>query len=216
MIISVSLLALTNSYVAGTVAPICAAILFYNGTEAEFNTAFAGFLLDPTSIKALGPLSYNDITKVLPPGSARTNGVSIFSLGLRKLYWVYFHPLQNLVRIPPHLNEPAYLISALWKYGASALYPSQGLFEQAFMHWTNFSDTFRNEMMMSTLAFTPITQNHIDVSNANGGTAFSPPNGEKIWKHFTSNYWLTCCIKDLMRRTFPVSTFSATLIKVHA
>lgn len=86
MIISVSLLALTNSYVAGTVAPICAAILFYNGTEAEFNTAFAGFLLDPTSVKALGPLSYNDITKVLPPGSARTNGVSIFSLGLRKLY----------------------------------------------------------------------------------------------------------------------------------
>lgn len=72
----VSLLALTNVYVAGAIVPYYAATLFYNGTEAEFNTAFAGFMSDPTSVKTLGPLSYNDITKVLPPGSERTNGVS--------------------------------------------------------------------------------------------------------------------------------------------
>lgn len=73
-------------YVAGIIVPLYAATLFYNGTEAEFNTAFAGFLTDPTSIKTLGPLSYSDITKVLPPGSERTNGVSISASDRRRLY----------------------------------------------------------------------------------------------------------------------------------
>ena len=51
------------------------AFLFYNGTEAEFNHAFADFLAIQSNGTTLGPLSYNDVTKVLPSGSERTNGV---------------------------------------------------------------------------------------------------------------------------------------------
>lgn len=41
-------------------------------------------------------------------------------------------------------------------------------------------------MALSVLAFTPVTQNQIDISNANGGTAFSPPNGECVRKRTLS------------------------------
>ena len=51
------------------------ATLFYNGTEAEFNNTFVEFLAIPASTTSLGPLSYNDITKVLPPDSETSEGV---------------------------------------------------------------------------------------------------------------------------------------------
>lgn len=69
------------------------------------------------------------------------------------------------------------------QYGASALYPNQGLFEQAYVHWTNFSTVFKNDLYISVLAFTPIGQPQIDISNANGGTAFSPPDGMQKYFH---------------------------------
>ena len=48
---------------------------FYNGTEAEFNKTFAEFLSIPATTTSLEPLSYNDITKVLPPYLAISEGV---------------------------------------------------------------------------------------------------------------------------------------------
>jgi hypothetical protein len=58
------------------------------------------------------------------------------------------------------------------------LYPQKGLFEQAFNHWSNFSNAFEDELFASTLALTPVPQSQIDVSNANGRTAFHPPDGQ--------------------------------------
>jgi len=48
---------------------------FYNGTEAEFTKTFAEFLAIPATTTSLGPLSYNDITKVLPSSPATSEGV---------------------------------------------------------------------------------------------------------------------------------------------
>ncbi|KIM77618.1 hypothetical protein PILCRDRAFT_615179 [Piloderma croceum F 1598] len=118
---AVILMGFSYENVAGAISTLAYATPFYNGTWAEFNRTFAEFLAIPAITTTLGPLSYNDITKILPPDAAESEG---------------------------HL------------YGASSLYPSQGLFEEAFIHWSNFS-----------------AQSQIDISNANGGTAFSPPNG---------------------------------------
>lgn len=51
-------------------------LMFYNGTEAQFNTVFAEFLTIPSLSTSLGPLSYIDMTNILPPGNERTNAVS--------------------------------------------------------------------------------------------------------------------------------------------
>jgi hypothetical protein len=48
---------------------------FYNGTEAEFNKTFVEFLAIFAITTSLGPLSYNDITKVLPSDPATSEGV---------------------------------------------------------------------------------------------------------------------------------------------
>jgi hypothetical protein len=48
---------------------------FYNGTEAKFNKTFVEFLAIPATTISIGPLSYNDITKVLPPDPATSEGV---------------------------------------------------------------------------------------------------------------------------------------------
>ncbi len=53
---------------------------FYNGTEAEFNKTFAEFLAIPATTTSLGPLSYNDITKVLPSDPATSKGVRTIHL----------------------------------------------------------------------------------------------------------------------------------------
>ncbi|KAF7986393.1 hypothetical protein HWV62_35436 [Athelia sp. TMB] len=135
---AVILVAISQLNALGVPTTLTMANLFYNGTEAEFNTTFAEYLTIPALTTTIGPLSYNDITKVLPAGNERTNA--------------------NL-------------------FGASALYPRQGLFQAAYAHWMNFSLAFVNELATSTLAFTPVPQSQIDVSNANGATAFSPPNG---------------------------------------
>ena len=91
-----------------SVATLSLITMFYNGTEAEFNTAFAEFLTIPAITKTLGPLSYNDITKVLPAGNERTNAVSTLPLRLSSL------ADQSLIRrtwyIPPRELHPYDLI----------------------------------------------------------------------------------------------------------
>jgi hypothetical protein len=44
---------------------VVSVVLFYNGTEAKFKEVFAEFLAIPAISTTLGPLSYNDVTKVL-------------------------------------------------------------------------------------------------------------------------------------------------------
>ena len=61
--------------VAGVISVSSYATPFYNGTEAEFNATFAQFLAIPTATTSLGPLSYHDITKVLPADSDKSEGV---------------------------------------------------------------------------------------------------------------------------------------------
>ncbi|KZP16919.1 FAD-binding domain-containing protein [Athelia psychrophila] len=135
---AVALTIVAQQNTAGVPLVLGETLVFYNGTETQFNTVFAEFLAIPTLVTSIGPLSYSDMNNILPPGNERTNA--------------------NL-------------------YGASALYPHKGLFQQAFTHWQNFSMAFTNELAISTLAFTPVPQSQIDASNANGGTAFAPPNG---------------------------------------
>ena len=86
--------------------------------------------------------------------------------------------MSTIYRFSPQLNTQ---ITILCQFDASALYPNQGLLEEAYVHWTNFSNTFRDEYYSSSLVFTPVPQSQIDVSNANGGTAFSPPDGQCFW-----------------------------------
>ncbi|KAF7966288.1 hypothetical protein HWV62_39233 [Athelia sp. TMB] len=122
---AVILVAISQLNALGVPTTLTMANLFYNGTEAEFNTTFAEYLTIPALTTTIGPLSYNDITKVLPAGNERTNA--------------------NL-------------------FGASALYPRQGLFQAAYAHWMNFSLAFVNELATSTLAFTPVPQSQIDLA----------------------------------------------------
>jgi hypothetical protein len=62
---------------------------FYNGTEAEFNKTFSEFLAIPSTTTSLKPLSYNDITKVLPPYPAISEGV-------RSVHLISFSPIDSL------------------------------------------------------------------------------------------------------------------------
>ncbi|KZP05729.1 hypothetical protein FIBSPDRAFT_940341 [Athelia psychrophila] len=113
----------TNSHAGDAGRHHC---LFYNGTQAQFNTVFAEFLAIPALVTFLSPLSCSDMGSILPPGDARTSA-----------------------------------------FGASALYPHNGLFQQAFA----------NEIAYSILAFTPAPQTQIDTGHANRGNAFAPRNG---------------------------------------
>jgi hypothetical protein len=62
----------------GVFVTIQSATLFYNGTVADFDRTFAKFLTIPDATMILGPLSYNDITHILPAGNDRIYSVSHF------------------------------------------------------------------------------------------------------------------------------------------
>lgn len=81
---TVLLTAISSLIVAGIPTVIPLTTLFYNGTKDEFEAVFNDFLALSATTTILGPLSYNDITKVLPPGSERTNGVSRYTLAFMR------------------------------------------------------------------------------------------------------------------------------------
>lgn len=59
MLVSLAYLNLSGVYTTITVAE-----LFYNGSEARFKEVFAEFLAIPAVATHLGPLSYNEMTKL--------------------------------------------------------------------------------------------------------------------------------------------------------
>ncbi|KAF9506677.1 hypothetical protein BS47DRAFT_1304963, partial [Hydnum rufescens UP504] len=63
----------TYSNVSGTFTTVATVALFYNGTEAQFKQVFADFLAIPAVATNLGPLSYNEVTKV--PSQAQAPGI---------------------------------------------------------------------------------------------------------------------------------------------
>ena len=164
-LLPVALIAISQLNMGGSISTLSGTTLFYNGSEAAFNATFSEFLRIPTNSVTLGSMSYNDITKVLPPGNERTNGQL---MGLPS----FLISLLLCFFISPSLTE-----LNCRQYGGSALYPHHGHFQRAFTHWTNFTNTFINELFLSTIAWTPVPQSQIDISNMNGGTAFAPPDG---------------------------------------
>lgn len=62
-------------------------------------------------------------------------------------------------------------------FGASALVGQEQLFQDAYRHWSNFSSTFKHDLSMSVLAFTPVLDPQIDAGLARGGNAIDPPSG---------------------------------------
>ncbi|KAF9509516.1 hypothetical protein BS47DRAFT_1349197 [Hydnum rufescens UP504] len=135
--------------VSGTFTAAAVATLFYNGTEAQFKQVFADFLAIPAVATNLGPLSFNDVTKVSSPSPAPGIGARATNV-----------------------------------YGASALYPGQGLFEKSYNNWLNFSINFKDELSSAFWTITPVFQSQIDVSRAHGGTSFTPPNGQLTFFFF--------------------------------
>jgi len=68
---------------SGTFTTASSATLFYNGTEAQFKKVFADFLAIPAVATNLGPLSYNQVTKVLtstqaPGVGPRATNVNVY------------------------------------------------------------------------------------------------------------------------------------------
>ncbi|KAF9506679.1 hypothetical protein BS47DRAFT_1367192 [Hydnum rufescens UP504] len=61
------------SNISGTFTRTSFATLFYNGTEAQFKQVFADFLAIPAVATNLGPLSYNEVTKVLTSSQSAQN-----------------------------------------------------------------------------------------------------------------------------------------------
>jgi hypothetical protein len=84
--------------VAGVISTLAYATPFYNGTWAEFNRTFAEFLAIPSTNTTLGPLSYNDITKILPPDAAESEGVRSFRMAFILHLFIVIPPPQHLVR----------------------------------------------------------------------------------------------------------------------
>lgn len=62
-------------------------------------------------------------------------------------------------------------------FGASALIGDATLYLNAYKHWTNFSQTMKDEVTSTVLAFTPVLQPQIEIGRARGGNAISPPDG---------------------------------------
>jgi hypothetical protein len=71
--------------------------MFYNGTEVKFKEVFAEFLSIPATSTTLGPLSYNDITKVLTPS---TNTPPQDTVRTYLLVYVVTHLLMTLIILP--------------------------------------------------------------------------------------------------------------------
>ncbi|KAF9513326.1 hypothetical protein BS47DRAFT_1393421 [Hydnum rufescens UP504] len=68
---------------SGTFITTSSVTLFYNGTEAQFKQVFADFLAIPAVATNLGPLSYNQMTKVLissqsPQVGPRATNVNVY------------------------------------------------------------------------------------------------------------------------------------------
>ncbi|KAJ7684279.1 FAD-binding domain-containing protein [Mycena polygramma] len=62
-------------------------------------------------------------------------------------------------------------------YGASALVGDEGLFLDAFNHWSNFTSAGFEDLNLTTLGITPITKSQIQAGRAKGGNIISPPDG---------------------------------------
>ncbi|KAF9506684.1 hypothetical protein BS47DRAFT_1399293 [Hydnum rufescens UP504] len=156
--------------VSGTFTTAAAATLFYNGTEAQFKQVFADFLAIPAVATNLGPLSYNEVTKVLTP--SQSPGIGPRATNVNVVCQTYFSLgfASTGTRSYNISNNP-------YKYGGSTLYPGQGLFEKSYNNWLNFSINFKDEVFGTFWVITPVFQSQIDVSRAHGGTSFTPPNG---------------------------------------
>ncbi|KAF9506678.1 hypothetical protein BS47DRAFT_1304981 [Hydnum rufescens UP504] len=76
----------TYSNVSGTFTTAASVTLFYNGTEAQFKQVFADFLAIPAIATNLGPLSYNEVMKVLTPSQAPGIGPRATNYGGSTLY----------------------------------------------------------------------------------------------------------------------------------
>ncbi|KZP22163.1 hypothetical protein FIBSPDRAFT_859722, partial [Athelia psychrophila] len=70
---SVASTIVTQLNAAGVPLVLGSTLLFYKGTQAQFNTVCAEFLAIPALVTSLSPLSYSDMSNILPPGDARTS-----------------------------------------------------------------------------------------------------------------------------------------------
>lgn len=135
-----------------TIIPIIGAVMLYNGSSAAFNETFSEFLSIPTIAGSLGPLSYLDISQVIPDIAT---GGEIFGASV-------------LAGIPASLessNSPA----------AGTTNP----YLETFRLFNNFTASVAasNQIFGITLAFTPILENQIRVGLERGGNAIDPPLG---------------------------------------
>jgi hypothetical protein len=80
----VILIIVDYSNFTGTFTTYSSATLFYNGTEAQFKQIFADFLAIPAVATNLGPLSYNQVTKVLTSSESPGAG-----LPATKVVWIF-------------------------------------------------------------------------------------------------------------------------------
>ncbi|KAF7366687.1 FAD-binding protein [Mycena sanguinolenta] len=62
-------------------------------------------------------------------------------------------------------------------FGASALVGDEALFQDAFVHWQNFSEFYKDNFNSTTLAFTPIPDSQIQAGRAKGGNIIDAPGG---------------------------------------
>lgn len=62
-------------------------------------------------------------------------------------------------------------------YGASALIGEETLFLDAFRHWTNFTEAFKDSFDGTGLAFTPVLDPQIHAGRKMGGNVMDPPLG---------------------------------------
>lgn len=62
-------------------------------------------------------------------------------------------------------------------FGASALLGEDALFLDAFTHWMNFTEAFKESFNTTTLAFTPIPDSQVVAGRAKGGNIINPPRG---------------------------------------
>jgi len=161
-------------------------ILYLNSSSEAVVDAIDNFIYSNTDSNAIALIT---ISQLNMGGSISTvSGTTLFYNGSEAAFNATFSEFlriptdsvtlgsmsyNDITKVLPSGNERTNGQS----YGGSALYPHRGHFQRAFTHWTNFTNTFINELFISTIAWTPVPQSQVDISNMNGGTAFAPPDG---------------------------------------
>ncbi|KAF9506681.1 hypothetical protein BS47DRAFT_1367195 [Hydnum rufescens UP504] len=141
--------------VSGTFTTAAAVALFYNGTEAQFKQVFANFLAIPAAATNLGPLSYNEVTKV--PSQSQAPGIGPRATNVVWIFLLLYIRFRALI-------DALYCHSRMCM-GLYAL-PGSRFIRKSFNNWLNFSISFKNEVSTAALVITPVFQSQIDISRA--------------------------------------------------